>query len=78
MAFRSSSRLGASRMALVATASTSSIPEASQNAANTAAVCRARSIGPGWSSPSGPRPSLTRTASRISSVSAHQEPFSNP
>ena len=74
MAESSSSRLAASRMALVATASTCSTPWASRNEEKTAAVWIARSIGLGWSTPSSPIPALTRVASRISSASAHQLP----
>ena len=59
-------------MALVATASTRSTPEASRNDENTAAVCTARSIGLLLSTPSSPIPALTRVASRISSASVHQ------
>ena len=64
----SSSPLRAERIALVATASTSSIPAARQNDPNTFAVRTARSIGSGFSVPSWPMPWPTRTASRISST----------
>ena len=62
----------ASRIALVATATTSSTPVASQKAENTAAVWRARSTRSARSTPSSPIPAPIRTASRISSTRLHQ------
>ena len=72
MADSSSSRLEASLIALVATASTWSMPDARQKDANTAAVCSARSIRSGRSTRSSPIPAPIRTASRISSTRLHQ------
>ena len=59
-------------MALVATASTRSTPDARRKLENTMAVWTARFIGLGCSAPDSPIPALTRVGSRISSIRLHQ------
>jgi hypothetical protein len=72
MSASSSSPFEASRIALVATASTRSTSVARQKAANTAAVWSASSTRSGCSAPVSPTPAAMRTASRISSTRLHQ------
>src|SRR3954449_10099617 len=78
MASSRSSPFSASRIALVASATTSRMRDASQNALNTCAVCSARSNGSAWIRPVASIPSLTRTASRISSTCCQNCPGSYP
>src|SRR3954471_18077250 len=78
MASSRSSPFSASRIALVASATTSRMRDASQNALNTCAVCSARSNGSSWIRPVASIPSLTRTASRISSTCCQNCPGSYP